>query len=56
MKNNIIKFPQKSEVEKQKRTLENQREVIMKQREEIEKMKKHFNGKSYVKDGIESDF
>ena len=25
-------------------------------KDEIELMNKHFNGKSYVKDGIESDF
>tara|TARA_Y100001963_G_C6488194_1_gene312168 strand:+ start:301 stop:540 length:240 start_codon:yes stop_codon:yes gene_type:complete len=25
-------------------------------KDEIERMNKHFNGKSYVKDGIESDF
>ena len=26
------------------------------QKEERDRMNKHFNGKSYVKDGIESDF
>ena len=29
---------------------------IKNKKDEIELMDKHFNGKSYVKDGIESDF
>ena len=29
---------------------------IIKNKDEIKLMDKHFNGKSYVKDGIESDF
>jgi len=29
---------------------------VKKNKDEIELMDKHFNGKSYVKDGIESDF
>ena len=33
-----------------------QNEKKIKKKNEIELMDKHFNGKSYVKDGIESDF
>ena len=33
-----------------------QNEKKIKKKNEIEPMDKHFNGKSYVKDGIESDF
>ena len=33
-----------------------QKEKKIQNKNEIELMNKHFNGKSYVKDGIESDF
>ena len=33
-----------------------QNEKKIKKKNEIQLMDKHFNGKSYVKDGIESDF
>ena len=33
-----------------------QKDKKKKTKNEIELMEKHFNGKSYVKDGIESDF
>ena len=33
-----------------------QKEKKIQDKDEIELMNKHFNGKSYVKDGIESDF
>ena len=33
-----------------------QKEKQIQDKDEIELMNKHFNGKSYVKDGIESDF
>ena len=55
---NVIQFPQKRKetIEEQRISIEEQRKRILKQREEIERMKKNFNGKTYVKDGIESDF
>ena len=33
-----------------------EKELKVREESEKEKMDKHFNGKSYVKDGIESDF
>ena len=33
-----------------------QKEKKIQDKDEIELMNKHFNGKSYVKDGIDSDF
>ena len=37
-------------------TLKDLHEADVASRNQIELMNKHFNGKSYVKDGIESDF